>query len=66
MNKKTLDMMDLTNPNLDFVALAKGLGVSGKVATTAGEFNQQFAQAMQTSGPHLIEVIIDSDISGLG
>ena len=66
MNKKTLDMMDLTNPNLDFVALAKGLGVSAKVATTAGEFNQQFAQAMQTSGPHLIEVIIDSDISGLG
>ena len=66
MNKKTLDMMDLANPKLHFVALAEGMGVSASAATTADEFNQQFVQAMQTRGPHLIEVILDSDVSGFG
>ena len=66
MNKKTLDMMDLANPKLHFVALAEGMGVSASAATTADEFNQQFVQAMQTKGPYLIEVILDSDVSGFG
>ena len=66
MNKKTLDMMDLANPKLHFVALAEGMGVSASAATTADEFNQQFVQAMKTRGPHLIEVILDSDVSGFG
>jgi len=43
-------------PDLDFVALARGLGVCAARVTSADEFNQRFAAAMQTPGPHLIEV----------
>jgi len=43
-------------PDLDFVELARGLGVSAARATSADEFNDRFAAAMQTPGPHLIEV----------
>jgi acetolactate synthase-1/2/3 large subunit len=58
MNKKTLDMMDLTNPELDFVKLSEGMGVAATRATTAEEFNQQVEVAMKQKGPGLIEVII--------
>jgi len=66
MNKKTLDMLDLSNPDLDFVGLAKSMGVSGYCATTADEFNQAFERAMNESGPRLIEAILDVDVTGLG
>ena len=65
MNKKTLDMLDLSNPDLDFVALAKGMGVGATRATTADEFNHQFEAAMKESGPRLIEAMLDVDVSGL-
>jgi acetolactate synthase-1/2/3 large subunit len=41
------------DPDLDFVQLARGLGVS---AARADEFNRLFAAAMHEPGPHLIEV----------
>jgi acetolactate synthase-1/2/3 large subunit len=44
------------NPDLDFVQLARGLGVSAARASSADEFNQHFAAAMREPGPHLIEV----------
>jgi acetolactate synthase-1/2/3 large subunit len=59
MNKKTLDMMDLGNPDLDFVKLAEGMGVRGGRATSAEEFNKQFAAAMSEPGPVLIEAILE-------
>lgn len=65
MNKKTLDMMDLSNPNLDFVAMAEGMGVKGSRASTAEEFNEQFRRAMKKEGPWLIDVQLDADVSGL-
>ncbi len=66
MNAKTLDMLDLTNPNLDFVGLAAGMGVTGYRATTAAEFNLQFERAMREPGPCLIEALLDVDVTGLG
>lgn len=66
MNKKTLDMMDLSNPDLDFVAMAESMGVKAGRATTADEFNTQFELAMTEKGPWLIEAVLDSDISELG
>ncbi len=66
MTKKTLDMMDLTNPNLDFVALAEGMGVQADKARTADEFNVLFEKAMNSKGPRLIEVVLESDLSGFG
>lgn len=55
---KTLSMFDLSNPDLDFVALANGMGIEGMRATTTEEFNDLFAHCMATKGPHLIEVIL--------
>ena len=58
MNKKTLDMLDIGSPNLDFVKLSEGMGVSATRATTIAEFNSQYLQAMKTTGPKLIEAIL--------
>ena len=55
---KTLAMLDLHNPELDFVKLAQGLGVEASRAETTTEFAAQFADAMQTRGPRLIEAVL--------
>jgi acetolactate synthase-1/2/3 large subunit len=44
------------DPELDFVQLARGLGVPAARAPTADAFNDHFAAAMREPGPHLIEV----------
>ena len=59
MNKQTLDMLDLSNPDIDFVKLSEGMGVRASTATTADEFNQQLSAAMKSRGPCLIEAIFD-------
>lgn len=58
MTKKTLDLLDISNPDLDFVKLAEGMGVTASRATTTAEFNEQYAEAMAQSGPRLIEAVI--------
>jgi|TARA_B100000315_G_scaffold260892_1_gene326921 acetolactate synthase-1/2/3 large subunit len=58
MTKKTLDMMDLTNPDLDFVKMSESMGVKAARASNAGEFNTLFAQAMNERGPMLIEALL--------
>ena len=60
MNKRTLDMLDLGNPNLDFVGMAKGMGVRADSAESGNDFNQFFERAMREPGPYLIEVILDA------
>ena len=52
-------MLDLSNPDLDFVKLAEGMGVSASQATTAEAFNEQLKAAMQHKGPCLIEAVFD-------
>ena len=55
---KTLSMLDLSHPDLDFVALAEGMGVRAMRATTAEEFDACFEQAMARPGPQLIEAMV--------
>jgi len=55
---KTLAMLDLHNPELDFVKLAQGMGVEASRAETTTEFAAQFADAMQMRGPRLIEAVL--------
>jgi len=57
-NAKTLSMLDLSHPDLDFVALAEGMGVRAMRATTAEEFDTCFMQAMASTGPQLIEAMV--------
>ncbi len=51
-------MLDLTNPELDFVALATGMGVPATRATTAEEFTEQLEAALATPGPALVEAML--------
>ncbi|UFX44464.1 acetolactate synthase large subunit [Bradyrhizobium sp. 41S5] len=57
-NEKMLSMLHLSNPSLDWVKLAEAQGVPATRATTAEEFHRQFAAAMSTKGPKLIEAKI--------
>lgn len=47
---KAKEMLDISRPDLDFVALATGMGVSATRATTAEEFAEQFAAAVAQRG----------------
>ena len=55
---KSQAMLSLGNPTIQWTDVARGMGVNATRATTAEAFNEQFAEAMQTSGPHLIEAIV--------
>jgi len=54
--QRAQDMLKIDRPTLDFVALAKGMGVPGRAVTTADEFNKALAEANAEAGPRLIEV----------
>ena len=54
--QRALDMLKIDRPTLDWVALAKGMGVPGRSVTTADEFVKALAEAMPEKGPRLIEV----------
>lgn len=49
-------MFDMVDPTLDWVALARGHGVSAIRVETAEAFNAAFAEAMAAKGPRLIVV----------
>jgi len=51
--------MDLEQPPIDFVGLARSLGVSGKRAETTREVEQVLTGALAQSGPFLMDVAID-------
>ncbi|MFD9893865.1 acetolactate synthase large subunit [Amycolatopsis sp. NPDC059027] len=51
-------MFDLSQPELDFVALSHGMGVPATRARTAEELADQFAAATRRPGPHLIEAVL--------
>ena len=53
-----LDMMDLGNPDLDWVKIAGGMGVEAAKATTMEEFNDLFVAANKRKGPFVIELVI--------
>ena len=55
---KALSMLDLHNPELNWVNLAQGMGVEASRAETLEEFTEQFSSAMKQKGPRLIEVMI--------
>jgi len=55
---KTLSMLDLSNPDLDFRGLATSLGMAASRAETVAEFEARFREAMESRGPKLIEAIV--------
>ncbi len=55
--RTALDMLDLGNPDLDFVKIAAGMGVEAARASTVEEFNDLFTSANRRKGPFLIELL---------
>jgi acetolactate synthase I/II/III large subunit len=53
-----LGMLDLSRPDIDFTALAAGMGVPASRASTAADFAAQLRHALAEPGPHLIEVAL--------
>jgi acetolactate synthase-1/2/3 large subunit len=58
VGRKALDMLDIDRPNLDFVALARGMGVPGERVETMEEFNAALARGLAHKGPYLVEVLL--------
>jgi len=56
--ERARSMLELTNPRLDWVSIAQGMGVKANRVTTTEAFQFQFEQAMSSKGPRLIEVIL--------
>ena len=52
------NLLELTRPGLDFVALATGMGVPAGRAATPDELAAQLRRALAEPGPHLIEAVV--------
>lgn len=55
---KAAAMLDLGNPDLEWVKLGEGMGVPGSRARTTEAFANQLADAIRQPGPRLIEVTL--------
>lgn len=56
--RSALDMLDLDRPNLDFVALAQGMGVPGLRVDCVADLQHALVAAMHEPGPYLIEALM--------
>lgn len=55
---KASELFDLSRPELDFRAIARGMGVPASRVTTAPELLRALRAAHAEPGPHLIEAIV--------
>lgn len=55
---KARQLLDLTNPAINWVAISEGMGVPARRATTVEEFKTALEEALSTKGPFLVEAVI--------
>ncbi len=56
--RKADDMMELDRPALDWVFIARGMGVEAGRAETMEEFNRLLATGLSSQGPYLIDLLL--------
>jgi len=56
--RTALDMLDLGNPDLDWVRLSQGMGVEAARAETCEQLADLLAQSFTRKGPFVIELVI--------
>nr|WP_284506967.1 acetolactate synthase large subunit [Caballeronia sp. GAFFF1] len=56
--KTAMDMLDIGNPDLDWLKIAGGMGVEAARVSDMARFNELFAIAVRRPGPFLIELCI--------
>jgi len=54
--QRAMDMLKIDRPTLDWVALARGMGVAGRAVDNVDDFNKALAEGVTEQGPRLIEV----------
>jgi acetolactate synthase I/II/III large subunit len=55
---KADDLMELDRPALDWVSMARGMGVEAGRAATLAEFNRLLATGLSSQGPYLIDLLL--------
>jgi acetolactate synthase-1/2/3 large subunit len=55
---KARDMLDIDRPDLDWVALAKGMGVPASRVESCEALSRDLQQGLAEAGPRLIEVVL--------
>jgi acetolactate synthase I/II/III large subunit len=56
--RKARSLTDLSNPDIDWTSLARGLGVPGVRVETAEALARELGRSLATPGPSLIEMIL--------
>ncbi len=56
--------LDISKPEIDFVSIAKGMGMPAVRTRTAEEFNSALENAFREPGPHLIDAMVPSEYEG--
>jgi acetolactate synthase-1/2/3 large subunit len=54
--RRALDMFEIGRPDLDWIQLAKGMGVPGTRVTSLEGFAKALREGFESEGPRLIEV----------
>ena len=62
---KAKSQLDLSQPEIDFVSIAEGMGVPAVKVTTAKELNKALKKAFSEPGPYLIDAVVPSEYEGL-
>jgi acetolactate synthase I/II/III large subunit len=58
VGKQAQSLMGLTQPAIDWVSLAKGMGVPGVRVETVEDLEREFERTLAEAGPQLIEAIL--------
>lgn len=58
--------MDLVNPALDFVAMARGMGVTAERVADPSQLANALRAAIESRQPRLLEVIVDAGTQAVG
>ena len=56
--RTALDLLEVANPTVDWVALARGLGVAGERVDDAARLADAIARGLATPGPYLVEAVV--------
>jgi acetolactate synthase-1/2/3 large subunit len=63
--RKAKSQLDLSEPPIDFAAVARGMGMSATTVSTARGFIEALENAFREPGPHLIDAIVPNEFTGL-
>ena len=56
--RRALDMLEIGRPDLDWVALARGMGVLAARADTLDDLARHVAAGLASQGPSLVELVL--------